>query len=98
MAEFAGRMLTPYIDRPIVDKTGLTGRYDIRLEFSTGNAPAGMAILNGVPVADLPNPPDDSSAPSIFTALQGQLGLKLSPDRGPVEALVIDRAERPSEN
>jgi uncharacterized protein (TIGR03435 family) len=97
-AELAGRMLVSYVDRPIIDKTGLTGRYDIRLEFVMGDAPAGMVFLNGVPVTDLPKPSDDSPGPSIFTALQEQLGLKLTPDRGPIEVLVIDQAEKPSDN
>lgn len=69
------------LDRPFIDKTGLTGMFDIHLEFARDGAPA-----------------DDTSAPSIFTAIQDQLGLKLTPNRGPVEVLVIDHVERPGEN
>jgi len=69
------------LDRPVIDQTGLTGMFDIHLEFAREGAPAG-----------------DLSAPSLFTAVQEQLGLRLTPDKGPVEVLVIDHLERPSEN
>ncbi|HVW09409.1 MAG TPA: TIGR03435 family protein [Bryobacteraceae bacterium] len=69
------------LDRPVIDQTGLTGMFDIHLEFAFEGASAG-----------------DLSAPSLFTAVQEQLGLKLTPAQGPVEVLVIDRLERPSEN
>ena len=78
MTQFAG-FLSVYADRPIVDKTGLTGFYDFTLEWSLNDA-------------------QDSAAPSIFTAVQEQLGLKLESSRAPVEVLVIDHADRPSEN
>jgi uncharacterized protein (TIGR03435 family) len=74
--------LSSILGRAVVDKTGLAGRFDIHLEYT----PAEL-----VPGADNP-------APSIFTAVQEQLGLKLESSRGPVEVLVIDRVERPSEN
>jgi uncharacterized protein (TIGR03435 family) len=66
--------------RPLVDKTGLTGTFDIHLEFS----PDEDAV--------------DAAIPSIFTALQEQLGLRLESSKGPVEVLVIDRVERPGAN
>jgi len=69
------------VDRPVLDETGLTGRYDFALEWSN-------------PLVG----PTDSTAPSIFTALPEQLGLRLEPRRAPVEVFVIDRAEMPSEN
>jgi hypothetical protein len=65
--------------RPVIDKTGLTGMFDIHLEFAGDNAP-------------------DATGASIFTAVEEQLGLKLTSDKGPVEVLVIDRIERPSAN
>lgn len=97
MAEFAGRMLAGNVDRPVIDRTGLTGRYDISLEFVRDYLPAGPARLNGADVPVLPEPPPDAG-PSIFTALQEQLGLKLTPDKGSIEILVVDHAEKPSEN
>ena len=71
--------------RPIHDKTGLTGRYDISLQLDAGGEGGASAT------------PQDMEA-QIFTALQEQLGLKLEPAKGPVETLVIDHVERPSEN
>ena len=96
MAEFAGRFLAGNVDRPIVDKTGLTGRYDIHLEFSRDLTPPAPANLGG---AEAPNTQSQAPAgPSIFTALQQQLGLKLTPDKAPIEVIVVDRAEKPSAN
>lgn len=71
--------------RIVVDKTGLTGRYDFSLRWS--------------PMSDAASTqPSDSSAPSIFTALQEQLGLKLEPMKYPVDTIVIDHVELPSAN
>ena len=83
-------ILSRYFDRKVVDQTGLTGTYDITLEWTPDDA-----HLAQLP-ADAPRPADNG--PSIFTALQEQLGLKLESQRGPVEMIVIDRAEKPSEN
>jgi uncharacterized protein (TIGR03435 family) len=97
MAELAGRMLPSYVDRPVIDKTGLTGRFDVHLEFAPDNAMSrtGAVRLNGV---DSPAPSTDTTEPSIFTALQEQLGLKLSPAKGSVEVIAVDHAEKPSAN
>jgi uncharacterized protein (TIGR03435 family) len=95
MATFAGTTLSARLDldRPVIDKTGLDGIFDIHLEFAADAPASGPAGTGpGAPV-----PPVDSG-PSLFTALQEQLGLKLSPDRGPVDVLVVDRIERPSGN
>ena len=70
--------------RQIVDKTGLTGLYDFTMTFALE-----------APGPDAP-PPVDPNAPSIFTAIQEQLGLKLESARGPVDVLVIDRSEKPT--
>jgi uncharacterized protein (TIGR03435 family) len=94
LTEFSD-LLNLVLDRPVIDKTGTTGRFDIHLEFVRDQATARLpeADPNG-PVAAVPDP----GKPTIFTAVQEQLGLKLTPSRGPVEALVIDHIERPSEN
>jgi uncharacterized protein (TIGR03435 family) len=68
----------------------------LSLEF-TVDTHSGMVMLNGEPATDLPEAADSQGA-SIFAALQAQAGLRLVPDRGPVEVLVVDHAERPSEN
>jgi len=93
MAEFAARLLTR-VDRPVVDKTGLTGRYDIHLEYSMINS--GPVSLNGGEGA-VALPPDSGGA-SIFSAVQSQLGLRLVSDKAPIDVIVVDSVERPSEN
>jgi uncharacterized protein (TIGR03435 family) len=89
MAELA-RTLAMATNRPVVDKTGFTGLFDVRLEFTPDLASGGM------PSSGDPGP--DAAGPSILGALQEQMGLKLESGRGPAEVLVIDRIERPSEN
>ncbi len=85
--------LTQVMGRPIVDKTGLSGRFDIRLEF----APDTPAPNASGEAAAPPNTPVVPAGPSILEAFQ-QLGLKLEPGKGSVRILVIDHVERPSEN
>lgn len=67
------------VDRPVIDRTGLTGEYDFRLEWA-------------------PEQAVDSTLPSLFTAIQEQLGLKLEAAKGPVETIVVERASKASEN
>ena len=74
------------MQRPVLDKTGLTGRYDIELEWT----PERLQMQSA--------PALDAGPPSIFTALQEQLGLRLESAKGPVKTLVIDHVERPSGN
>lgn len=75
---FLAEELSKETGRNVVDKTGITGRYDLKLQWT----------------------PDDAadSGPSLFTALEEQLGLKLQPAKGPVQVLVIDHVEMPSAN
>ena len=87
-------LLGMILDRPVVDKTGMTGYFEIQLAFSPTDslAPGPMPIDGGAPAARTPEGPD------IFQAVQQQLGLRLVPAKGPVDVLVIDHVERPSEN
>jgi uncharacterized protein (TIGR03435 family) len=81
-------------DCPVVDKTGLTGKYDFELKWDRTPEtmpPAGTSV---VPAA----PSEDASRASIFTALQEQLGLKLIPIKSQLESIVIDHIEKPSAN
>ena len=84
--------LSTIIGQPVVDHTGLAGVFDVTVEFR----PDFQAPSRDAPVAG--DRPPASDAPSIFTALQEQLGLKLESTRGPVDVLVIDHAEKPSDN
>jgi uncharacterized protein (TIGR03435 family) len=88
IADFA-RNLSGFVGgRPIVDRTGLTGLYDLELTWTPDTPPAGR---DGAP------PPGfDPNGPSLFTAVQEQLGLRLEATTGPVEVLVIDSANRPT--
>ncbi len=87
---FAKFLATP-VRRPVIDRTGLAGDFDIELGMSTEFGPP-------PPPPGLPDQVDRTSAPSIFTALQEQLGLKLESQRGPVDVLVIDHVEPPVPN
>jgi uncharacterized protein (TIGR03435 family) len=85
-------ILSSHVGRPIVDRTALAGSFDIELNFDPASA---AKAPPGAPPG--PSPIDDTK-PSIFTALQEQLGLKLEAARGPIDVLVIDQAERPTAN
>jgi uncharacterized protein (TIGR03435 family) len=89
-------MLANQVDRPILDGTALTGRYDFTLEF----APE-MRNMPGMPMMAGPggSVPEGESAPSLFTAVQEQLGLKLEPRKAALDLIVVDRLEKtPTEN
>jgi uncharacterized protein (TIGR03435 family) len=88
--------LTQMLGHPVSDKTELKGVYDFKLQFTPDDRlqpPSGAP-----PNFRFPLPPADSNAPSLFDALQEQLGLKLESGKGPAEVMVIDHVERPSEN
>ncbi len=86
-----GDTLSSLLSRTVVDKTGLTEKYDFDLHWT----PDGSTVRGpGDPDAPLPDP----NGPSIFTALREQLGLELKSSKGPVEMLVIDHAEKPDAN
>lgn len=84
--------------RLVVDQTGIQGKYDFTLEFAPERPEPLPGTAGGPPPGMNAPPPPDPNAPSIFTAVQEQLGLKLEPTKGPVEILVIDKIEKPTEN
>lgn len=86
----AGSLSRLELRRSVIDKTGLTGSYDVHLKWTLDPlAPA---------ASDSPGVPPAPDGPSIFTSLREQLGLRLESAKGPVEVLVIDHVEKPSEN
>lgn len=87
---FSG-LLSQFVQRVVVDRTGLSGSFDIDLSWTPDQLPQG-----GPPPGAPPLPPIDPNGPSIFTAVQEQLGLKLESTRGPVDVLVIDGVQRPT--
>lgn len=92
------RALSRTLGRTVNDKTGLTGKFDIQLQWTPDQSQLqAMAPPGGLP-PNMPAPQFDPNGPSLFTALQEQLGLKLESQKGPVDILVIDHVEKPSEN
>jgi uncharacterized protein (TIGR03435 family) len=79
----------------VVDRTGLTGEWEFELTFTPD--PSALQIPRGFPLPPVAANADPDAA-SLFTALEEQLGLKLQPARGPVEMLVVDRVQQPTEN
>src|ERR1700688_2237636 len=95
MAQLADLLsMQPDLGRLVIDQTGLKGNYDWMLKW-TPDQTAQMATGADGGRAAADAPPPDSSGPSIFTALEEQLGLKLDPRKGPVETLIIDSIEKP---
>ncbi len=85
--DFTKVLLRGNLDRPVIDKTGINGLFDFHLEFAPDQSTPGFKQSD-----------EAAGGPSIFTAVQEQLGLKLEATKGPGEFLVIDSVERPSEN
>jgi uncharacterized protein (TIGR03435 family) len=86
-------VLQNFLDKPVVDQSGLSERYDFTVTFTPD--PAQAARLGGAPITAADNP---DAAPDVFTAFQQQLGLKLESTKAPVDVMVIDKVEKPSEN
>lgn len=88
------QMLSQSTGRPVIDKTGLVGPYDVTLKYMPEPGMTGMpagALPPGAPALNI-----DPDAPNLFTAVQEQLGLRLESARGPVDVTVIDRLEKPA--
>jgi uncharacterized protein (TIGR03435 family) len=83
--------LSQFVRRTVVDRTGLKGDFDIDLKWTPDQMPAGPP-----PPGAPPLPPIDPNGPSIFTAVQEQLGLKLESSKDAVDVLVIDHIEAPT--
>lgn len=91
-AETLTQSLSGQLGRVVIDKTGIEGKYDLTLKWTVDSGTASAS--NGTDGAASPT----DAGPSIFTAIQEQLGLKLEPAKAPVKVLIIDHAEMPSEN
>jgi uncharacterized protein (TIGR03435 family) len=88
ITQFAAMMQRAVLDRTVVDQTGLSGPYDFDLEWTPDDGQFGGQLPRSV----------EPTKPSLFAAIQEQLGLRLEATRGTIAAIVIDRVERPSEN
>ena len=93
--------LSRQVDRTVIDETGLNGSYDFELTWIPDSRPARLPIApdaQSPPIRDGESAPAPSDGPSIFTAIQEQLGLKLEPKKGLVAFYTIEHAEKPSDN
>jgi uncharacterized protein (TIGR03435 family) len=96
MTDFAIWMQAGVMDKPVVDQTGLPGRYDFQLKWTPDESQFAQFRGTG---AVVPPPTDDPNAPpSLYTAMQEQLGLKMGTAKFPDDVIVIDHVEKPSEN
>jgi uncharacterized protein (TIGR03435 family) len=93
MTDFTGLMQSAVLDRPVLDQTGLTGRWDFRLNWTPDESQfKGMGVT-------IPPPTDSADAPpNLYTAIQEQIGLKLEATKAPADVMVIDHVEKPSAN
>jgi len=91
------KLLYLIVDRPVIDRTDLEGRFDFDVEFAPEQGPAAFRPP-GEPPPPLPVSPEEPTAPRIFAAFEKQLGLKFEPAKGPREYVVIDHIERPARN
>ena len=89
IAQFAGLLNRAILDRPVVDNTGLSGRYDFELEWTPDDTQFGGKLPPGEP---------DTPRPGLFLAMEQKLGLKIEATRGSVNAIVVDRVEPPTDN
>jgi uncharacterized protein (TIGR03435 family) len=94
LSQFAAN-LSGNLQRIVVDRTGLTGTFDVDLTWTPDQIPQQQGPR---PPGAPEFPPIDPNGPSLFTAVQEQLGLKLESTKAPVDVLVIDRAEKPMED
>jgi uncharacterized protein (TIGR03435 family) len=93
LAHFVRWLSFVVLDRPMVDKTGLTGTFDFDLKWTPDESQFSALGLHAPAAADNVNVP-----PPLFEAIEEQLGLRLEPEKMPAEVLVIDKVERPTEN
>ncbi len=97
--QMLARNLSGAAGRPVFDKTGLTGTYDITLEFAREQTlSTGVPAAAGGAAGNVPDAPEPANGPSIMAALEEQLGLKLAPSRGPMQVVVIEHVDKPDVN
>ena len=93
--EQIANVLSPFANRIVMDRSGLSGSFDFDLTWTPDQLPQGRG---DPPPGAPPLPPIDLNGPSLFTAVQEQLGLKLDSTKGQVDVLVIDHVEPPTED
>jgi len=94
MKDFCHGMQEAVMDKPVVDQTGLTDRYDCNLNWTPDQSQFAAMGAHVTP----PNTDDPNAPPSLYVALQEQLGLKMESTKANVDVMVIDHVEKPSAN
>jgi uncharacterized protein (TIGR03435 family) len=92
MADFAGWLQRYIVDRPVVDHTGVAGRYTFNLNWKADE----FQFTSIAP--SLPVEPANNELPDLYSTLEQQLGLKLKSTKAPIEVFAVDRLEKPSAN
>ena len=95
MADFAAMMQGAVLDRPMIDRTGLKGRYDFTLKWTPDDS---QFIGMRPPRMSMPGSDDPNAPPNLFAAIQEELGLRLEATKAPVDVMIIDHVEKPSAN
>ena len=93
MGQFVAVLQGAVLDRPVVDRTGLQGRFDFTLTWTADDSQ--FRSFGPRPPS---GPPADNAPPGLFTAIQEQLGLKLERANAPVDVIVIDNVQKPTDN
>jgi uncharacterized protein (TIGR03435 family) len=93
MEDFAGLMQSAVLDRPVLDQTGIAGRWNFTLNWTPDDSQFASFGVKIPPPTDAANAP-----PALYTAIQEQIGLKLDATKAPAEVFVVDHVEKPSEN
>ncbi|MGH9574000.1 MAG: TIGR03435 family protein [Candidatus Acidiferrales bacterium] len=93
LADFAGLMQSAVLDKPVVDHTGLSGRFDFELKWTPDQGQ--FETFGGIKA---PATENADAPPDLFTAIQQQIGLKINSTKGPTDVMVIDKVEKPSAN
>jgi len=96
MREFADGMQSAVMDKPVIDQTGLTEKYDFNLKWTPDDSQ--FAQFRGSGPAPPPPAEDPNAPPSLYTAVQEQIGLKMGPGKAPDDVIVIDHVDKPSAN
>jgi len=96
MADFASWMQSGVMDKPVVDQTGLTDKYDFHLKWTPDESQ--FAQFRGAGVTVPPSTDDPNAPPSLYTAIQEQIGIKITPGKAQDDVIVIDHVEKPSAN
>ena len=93
LADFTDLLQSNVVDRPVLDKTGVEGRYNFKISFTPDDS-----MMNGLALKLPPTPEGKEAPPNLFTAVQDQLGLKLEAVKAQTPVLIVDHVEKPSDN